>query len=193
MINAIGITGGIGAGKTAVLHELQSLGRRTLDSDALVHALYRPRSPVTEQLKARWGSVVIDADGSVNRRLVAERVFQDPAELAWLNQLIHPQIRELIRRQAEAADSVIYCAVPLLFEVGWEKDMLFTVAVWCDSATQRQRLQERGWRLDEINARNQNQLRMDSKLERADFGIINNGTHAMLAEQVRRLLARCEP
>jgi len=179
----IGVTGGIGAGKTTVLSEFERLGYCTLDADDVVHRLYEPGMPVYEAVAARWGVGVIQADGSLDRAAVAGRVFGDPAELSWLNSLIHPLVRGAFRDLSERTDGPLFCGVPLLFEVGWQDDMDATVAVWCDLLTQRRRLHDRGWSDEDIRRRLGCQMSMDEKLSRADVGIINTGSRLLLAEQ----------
>ena len=93
----VGITGGIGAGKSALLEELAGLGARTVDADTVVHDLYGPGGSLAESLVQRWGPDVRAVDGSVNRPAVAERVFAAPDELAWLNSLVHPLVQARIR------------------------------------------------------------------------------------------------
>ena len=190
MANLVGVTGGIGAGKSTVLTLLARHGQRTLDSDAVVHRLYEPGSPIAARLLQRWGPTVMEAGGRVNRAAVAERVFRDPEELAWLNRQVHPTVKAEIARQAAAADSLLFCAIPLLFEAGWETAMTCTVAVWCDRQRQRERLQARGWTEAEIQRRENAQLAMDGKLERADFGIVNHGSLDVLERQITRILTR---
>jgi len=189
MGQVIGVTGGIGAGKSTVLQLLEGYGKPVLDSDAVVHQLYAPASPVPALLARRWGRQVLNPDGSADRRQIAARVFSAPAELEWLDRLIHPMVKESIRRRAAELDEPLYCAVPLLFEAGWQDEMACTVAVWCSPRVQERRLRRRGWQAHEIAARRQHQWSMDRKLEQADFGIINNGTSTLLAGQVNRLLA----
>ncbi|OPZ25363.1 MAG: Dephospho-CoA kinase [Lentisphaerae bacterium ADurb.BinA184] len=193
MVNLVAVTGGIGAGKSTVLAALDRRGQRTLDSDAVVHRLYRPGSPLCAALAARWGVEILDGDGAVNRAAVAAKVFADAGELEWLNRLVHPAVKAEIRGQAAAAGSLLFCAIPLLFEVGWETEALCTLAVWCDRRTQRERLRRRGWNAAEIERREAAQLSMDDKLERADFAVINHGGRERLDEQIARILQRIAP
>lgn len=186
----VGVTGGIGAGKTSFLAMCDELGNRTLDADAVVHRLYAPGTAVFQAVLGRWGPQVLGGDGTLDRAAVARLVFGSETELNWLNALVHPLVKETIVEQAASGPGPLFCGVPLLFEAGWEKHMAFTVAVWCDPATQRRRLHGRGWTDAEIAARQARQLPMDAKLELADFGVINIGSLDMLAEQCRRLCDR---
>lgn len=183
----IGVTGGIGAGKTAVLSEYGKLGLQTLDTDAVVHELYTPRTPVYRRLRDRWGQAVLDDRERIDRTALGRLVFAAPRELEWLEELVQPLVRERMLAAAEDAEPVLFCAVPLLFEKGWDPDMDCTIAVWCDPATQMQRLRERGWDPAQIRQRLHRQMDMDEKLARADYGIINIGLPRLLRDQCQRL------
>ncbi len=175
----IGITGNIAAGKSTVLDIFGGLGCQTLDTDAVVHGLYAGDPGLRRQLRDRWGAGIFASDGTVDRRRVAALVFANSAEadaeLRWLNGVLHPLVRAVIQNEAAAGEGFLACAVPLLFETGWEKDMDVTVAVWCDAATQLARVAGRGWSAAELRARQDRQMPADEKLRRADFGIVNNG------------------
>ena len=184
-----GITGGMGAGKTTVLTLLSELGACTADADAIVHGLYAPDGPGARLVHDRWGDDVMDAAGAVDRRQVAARVFTDPAERTWLNSVIHPLVRDRLRRQ-ESAAGTLFAAVPLLYESGWEADFTAVIAVWSPPQTVRERLRQRGWSDTEIATREATQIPADEKLRRAHYAIINNGSVELIREQCRRLLPR---
>lgn len=189
------ITGGIGAGKSTVLKCFESLGAQTIDADDAVHRLYTPGSPTVAAVAAHFGSEVVAPDGSLDRKALAQRVFGAPLELAWLNALIHPRVRMLIEAAAGALDpEPLFAAVPLWYECGWDKTPAVpakVVAVWCDPDTQMTRLRQRGWSDAEIARRIKCQLPMDEKLNRADFGIINNGSLERMEEQCREVYRQC--
>ena len=185
----IGLTGGIGAGKTAASACFGRHGFRILSADRMAHeVLLRPE--MLRRIQARWGDEVITENGLPDRDLIAERVFCQPAELNWLEDQIHPVIR---------ADWLAACAdpsrdwlveIPLLFEKGWEKDFDVTVAVVCDPKVQRHRLLERGWTQAQIDARVACQLPMDAKAARADHVLTNNGSLEALEAQVAALVGQ---
>ena len=188
----IGVTGGIGAGKTAVLQLLGEIGCRTVDADDVVHWLYEPGHPGYEIVSRRWGKRVLTAGGEVDRKAVAEIVFRERSELQWLNGVIHPRVRERIRSLASESETPLFCGVPLLFETGWDRFMWRSVSVWCPFRVQWQRLRHRGWDQEEIERRLACQMNMDEKLARGDFGIINNSSWRQLREQCRLLVERLE-
>ena len=186
----VAVTGGIGAGKTTVLEQFARCGAQVADADALVHRLYEPGSDLHAALIERWGERVLSAAGQLSRPAIAEIVFSDPAELQWLNGVVHPRVRQLITDMAAVAGPALFCAIPLLFESGWESDMSCTVAVWCDPVTQRQRLSRRGWDEREMTRRISQQLSMDEKLRRSDYGIVSNCSWDLLAEQCQLVYQR---
>jgi len=188
----IGVTGGIGAGKTAVLRLLAELGARTVDADDVVHTLYERDRPGHVAVRDRWGKRALNPDGGVNRAAIAEIVFSDPGELRWLNGVIHPMVQDWIRALAEKSKEPLYCGIPLLFETGWDGFVWRSVSVWCSPDVQRERLLRRGWDEHEIQRRLACQLDMDRKLTRGDFAIINNGSWEHVREQCRILKGRLD-
>ena len=92
----IGVTGGIGAGKTTALQAFRRLGARVLEADSIVHSLYARGTSVYDALSRRWGRAVVADDMSIDRAAVARVVFGSRRELAWLNQLVHPLVRQRI-------------------------------------------------------------------------------------------------
>jgi dephospho-CoA kinase len=188
----IGITGGIGAGKSTLLEILRRMGKRVVDADNVVHELYAGDEQVWEALRLRWGKAAFLADGRVNCQAIAAKVFASDLEMRWLNELLHPLVKRKIMSVAEQGAGPCFCAVPLLFEVGWEYEMESTVALWCNRETQKRRLLQRGWSVADIEARLGAQMTMDEKLAKADFGLVNNGTLALLREQCRLLLSRID-
>ena len=154
----VGITGGIGAGKTAALRLFGTFGARVLDADDIVHRLYAPGSELCALLSERWGTKVTNSAGGIDRAAVADIVFAAADELEWLNQTIHPRVRQKIQEERRRPGPPLFCAVPLLYESGWERDWDRVAAVWCDPATQRERLRRRGWSDRQIARRLERQL-----------------------------------
>ncbi|MCK5805048.1 MAG: dephospho-CoA kinase [Lentisphaeria bacterium] len=184
----VGVTGGIGAGKTCALAQFEALGCRTLDADAIVHSLYEPGQPAHQAMIHRWGGRVTDKQDRIRRAAIADIVFESTAEREWLNALVHPLVQRTMREEAERLPTPLFCGVPLLYEVGWECCMNWVVVVWCNRDTQHQRLLARGWSQEEIERRLDCQMNMDEKLERADIGILNIGDMKLLRQQCEHAL-----
>ena len=127
---AVGLTGGIGAGKSTALRMFGDLGAATLSADGLVHELYRLPA-IAKRIAAHFGDAVLDDGGQVDRSCLAGAVRGRPEELRWLEALVHPLVAEEIERRLKTASAgtVIVCEVPLLFESGYERlfDLVVTV------------------------------------------------------------------
>ena len=153
----------------------------------MVHDLL-DADPLAGLIRDRWGSAVFDGD-RVDRTAVGERVFSDPAELAWLEAGVHPLVRAEIASWVEAADAGIAVAVvevPLLFEGEFHDRFDATVAIVAEEATRRLRAEARGHA--GLEGREGRQLTQEEKAARADHVIVNDGTPAELEEKLRILL-----
>ena len=185
----IGLTGGIGAGKSSVSAGLAERGAALVDADAIVRELQRPGTVVFDEMVARFGPGVVAEDGELDRAAVADVVFTDPAALADLSMIVHPRVHEEIeRRLAELAetDRVVVLDVPLLVESGRD-DMAAMIVVDLDPDVAVQRLVDhRGF--DEQDARNRiaKQVSRFERLEKADLVIDNHGDPTNLASEVDR-------
>jgi dephospho-CoA kinase len=185
----IGLTGGIAAGKSEALKAFARLGAATLSSDAVVHELLEGE-PLQGRLVERWGPEVV-ADGGLNRAKIGEIVFADPEQLSWLEEQIHPLVRErtaawLISLPGETAVAVV--EVPLLFEAGSDKVFDTTVAVVTADEVRRERAAARGHAL--VDEREARQLPQAEKAERAEHVIVNDGSVEDLEGALSALLAR---
>jgi dephospho-CoA kinase len=184
----VGLTGGIGCGKSSALKCFANLGWLVIDADKICHELYEEKDgTLTDALKTRW-SGVIKEDGTADKKKIAEIVFGDEKELQWLNSVLHPRVMKKSKDiLAENKASFAMFDVPLLFEARWEKGFDFIVSVWTGLEEQRSRLLKRGWSEKEIELRCSSQISPDEKLEKADFGIINTGSLESLSEQCKIL------
>jgi dephospho-CoA kinase len=188
---AVAITGAIGAGKTAALDSFARHGAATISSDEIVHRLLRGDPDVQRALAARFGRGVIGSDGA-DRTKVAEVVFNDPAELEWLEQLLHPRVVEANlawRAEVESRPDpplLTVTEVPLLYETGGERRFDAVVVI---SAPEHVRRERRPL----ADAREQRLLPEDEKVARADYAYVNEGTleelDAFVADVVARLTA----
>ena len=189
----VGLTGGIGAGKSEALAALGRLGAATLSTDGVVHDLYARDPRVLAAVVERWGDEVAPG-GTVDRQAVAKRAFADSDERAWLESLLWPLVAEQVgdfREQALSASPPPAAAVvetPLLFEAGMEGIYDATIAVVADEHVRAARAAARGHQaVDERTAR---QLSQQEKAERATFVVHNSGTLDELQEELSGVLAK---
>jgi dephospho-CoA kinase len=186
----LGITGGIGCGKSTAASFFEQRGYRKIDSDALIRKEVLAAPEVQAALRQRFGNAIIDPAGNVDRRALAGRVFADDAERLWLEELTHPRlfVRWRAAMAAEpAADWIV--EAPLLFEKSLENWFDFTLCVASPPATQLARLEQRGLPRALAEQRISKQLPLAQKIELADFVLWNDGSPDFLEEQIARLIA----
>ena len=185
----IGITGGMGCGKSAVAALFEREGFRRLDSDALVRERVLTSPDVVARIEEKFGLDVLTPEGAVNRARLAERIFGDEADRQWLEELTHPRLYELWREALAAAPGVnLAVEVPLLFEKCLENWFDFTVCVACAPAQQLARLEQRGLPHALAEQRISKQLPLARKIELADFVLWNDGSVSFLQDQVTELI-----
>ncbi|GAA5236213.1 dephospho-CoA kinase [Verticiella sediminum] len=191
----IGLTGGIGSGKTRVADQLAALGASVIDTDAIAHALTAPGGAAIEPLRALFGEWAIDAGGALDRAAMRERVFRDAEARRRLEGLLHPMIGAAVQREAEAALGwYTVFVVPLLVESGrWRERVHRICVVDCDEATQIARVGQRsGLTPDAVQRILDVQAFRDERLAAADDVIVNDGqtTPEQLSERVAAQHAR---
>jgi dephospho-CoA kinase len=185
----IGLTGGIAAGKSEALAAFARLGAATLSSDAVVHQLL-DSEPLLGRLVERFGPEVAPG-GSVDRGRIGEIVFADPEQLTWLEQQVHPLVRERTAAWAAALPpetEVAVVEVPLLFEAGSDGVFDTTVAVIAAEEVRRRRAEARGHAL--VDEREARQLSQAEKAERAEHTIENDGSVEDLERALSALIER---
>ncbi len=186
----IGLTGGIGSGKSTVSARLAELGARVVDADAITRAVQEPGTEVFTAILERFGTEVLAADGTLDRPALAAVVFADPDELKALNDIVHPAVGVEIAGQLAAAastDDVVVLDVPLLVESGRD-DMAAMVVVDLDPEIAVARLVEhRGFDETDARARISRQASRDERLARADRVLDNSGSIEDLLAQVDAL------
>lgn len=185
----LGLTGGIGCGKTTVVGIFASLGWHTVESDAIVRRLLGEDASIIDAITKRWGDAVISDQGSVLRPRVAEIVFSDETELLWLEGLLHPAVRDgWIGELKSNASRNCLVEIPLLFEKSLESEFDFTVCIHSPEELVASRMMSRGFTPEEIERRRRNQLPIEEKMRRADYVITNAGSQEFLKEQTIRLV-----
>lgn len=159
----VAVTGGIGAGKSAALESFRRHGAATLSSDEVVHRIYADDGEVRAALEQRFGTT--------DRARISEIVFANPAELAWLESLVHPRVRAAyVRWLGEVDAPVAVVEIPLLYETGAEALFDTVVVITAPAGVRRER---RGEQVDERSAR---LMPDEEKVARADFAYVNDGS-----------------
>ena len=182
----LGLTGGIGAGKSEALAALERLGAAVLSTDAVVHSLYE--SPeVVRLVVERWGEEVAPG-GVVDRAAVARAAFGHPEERKWLEGLLWPRVGErmVAWREENAAARALVVEVPLLFESGMDAAFDATIAIVADEDVRRARAEARGH--EGLAERTGRQLTQDEKAARADHVVRNDGSVEELESALSELL-----
>lgn len=173
-----GLTGGIGAGKSAVSQRLAALGAGLVDADATVRELQRSGRPVFDAILGHFGPGVVGPDGELDRAALAAVVFNDADELATLNELVHPAVRKEMAEQREQlaeTHDVVVLDVPLLVESGYQ-DLAGIVVVDIPVELAIERLiRFRGFDEADARARVASQASRAERLEMADFVVDNSG------------------
>ena len=186
----IGLTGGVGSGKSTVSGFLRELGATVVDADQGAREVVEPGTPGFERVAAAFGPGVV-RDGRLDRARLAELVFHDPAALERLNGIVHPLVREwTAERLAEAAAAgaeLVVQDIPLLFENGYQAIFRATILVWVPAELQVQRLAGRGMPEADARARIANQMPIDEKRRLATYVIDNSGTLDQTRAQTARV------
>ena len=189
----VGLTGGIATGKSTVAKMLRELGCVIIDADVLAREVVEPREPAYEDIVAAFGSDVIQANGSLDRKRLGAIVFADAARRKRLEAMTHPRIRErFARRLQELTEQgfagLVFFDAAVMIESGNYRNMDRLVVVATDEATQRERLQGRdGIGADEAARRMASQMPVAEKAKLADHVIDNSVDRAATERQVRRV------
>jgi dephospho-CoA kinase len=178
----LGLTGGIGSGKSTVASMLAAKGAAVIDADAISRSLTAPGGRAMAAIAQTFGPHMIDAQGAMDRQAMREAVFQDPQAKQQLEAIIHPLVSQITAEQAQAAvqsgHRVLVFDVPLLVESGerWRKQVDRVIVVDCDAETQRQRVMARsGLAAEEIDRIIALQASRAQRLACADLVILNQG------------------
>jgi dephospho-CoA kinase len=192
-VKLIGLTGGIASGKSAVSAILRRLGAQVIDADALAREVVQPHQPAWNEIVQTFGNEILQADNSLDRKKLRKAVFANPEARKQLEAIIHPKIRHLAQQKikecaANGASLVVYEA-PLLFETKIHLWLRPVILVACDTATQKQRLQERDKLTEaEIEQHLGAQMSLEEKRKLADYVIENSGTLGELENKTTALV-----
>lgn len=186
----VGLTGGIGSGKSAAADEFGRLGATIVDTDAIAHELTAPGGAAVPEIRRLFGKAFIDASGAMDRQRMRDLVFSDAEEKQRLEGVLHPMIRaESLRRIAEAKGPYVVHVVPLLVESpGYRERVARLLVVDCPEELQISRVRQRSG-LPELQVRRiiASQIQRERRLAAADDVIDNSGTIAALQQQVLKL------
>ena len=194
MLKLVGLTGGIGTGKSTVARMLRDLGVPVIDADLLARQVVQPGQPAHTEIAAAWPDV-IDQAGGIDRKKLAERVFADPAGRARLEAITHPRIMERALDQAGALAQqgvrLAFLEAALLVETGLCRRLDGLVVVVASPEQQISRVMAReGYTRSEVLARMSAQLPLEEKRKAATDGIDNSGNEAATQHQVETLVRR---
>ncbi len=190
----VGLTGGIGSGKSTAAHMLASKGAVLVDADAIAREVVAPGGPAYGPVVERFGDAVVAVDGTIDRKALAEIVFNDPQALADLNAATHPVIGQLMverRSAAEKAGAVVVMDIPLLKQTHREQ-LGFDVVVVVDAPTEtavERLVGQRGFDRADAEARLAEQITREERRALADVVLDNSGDLDSLQAQVDRLWA----
>ena len=194
LMKLLGLTGGIGMGKSTAAEFLRTRGAQIVDTDELARQLVQPGQPALTEIQTEFGKKVIAPDGQLRRKELAEIIFADAAARKKLETILHPRIRErwlaqveIWRRENRALAIVV---IPLLFETRAESHFNKIICVACSAATQHERLLARGWTPEQIKQRLAAQWPVEQKISRADFVVWTDGALDVHAQQLERIFVK---
>jgi len=192
-MKTLGLTGGIGMGKSVAAQFFRDRGAQVVDADELAHELVEPGQPALAEIQTVFGRNVVAPGGQLHRDELARIVFVDPAARKKLEAILHPRIQARWLAQIETwrreGRPLAVAVIPLLFETKSESRFDQTVCVACSAANQHQRLLKRGWTPEQIRLRIAAQTPVGEKIARSDFVIWTGGDLENHSQQIDRILA----
>jgi len=191
-MKVLGLTGGVGMGKTTVAQFLAGRGVRVVDTDVLAHQLVQPGKPALSEIQAVFGCDVIAPDGQLRRQELARIVFGDATARHQLEQILHPRIRHAWQQQLEVwrseGNALAVVVIPLLFETHAESQFDKAICAACLPISQQERLSARGWTPEHTARRIAAQLPIEQKVARSQFVLWTEGCLESTHRQVERVL-----
>ena len=196
-MKVLGLTGGIGSGKSMVLSMFANLGAEVIDADHLAREVVEPGQPALEEIATAFGRDMLMPDGRLDRGKLARIIFADPVARARLNAITHPRIQERMATEMALRGSrpgLLIVDIPLLYENDRSDTVESVIVVWVDAKTQLRRLTERdGLTPDEARQRIAAQMPLDEKRARADLVVDNSGSRENTRRQVEVIYRRFAP
>ena len=190
-MKVLGLTGGIGSGKSMVLSMFANLGAEVIAADQLAREVVEPGQPALEEIATAFGRDMLMPDGRLDRGKLARIIFADPVARARLNAITHPRIQERMATEMALRGSrpgLLIVDIPLLYENGRSDTVESVIVVWVDAKTQLRRLTERdGLTPDEARQRIAAQMPLDEKRARADLVVDNSGSRENTRRQVETI------
>lgn len=191
-LKLLGLTGGVGMGKSVAAGLLAGLGLPVVDTDLLARDLVCPGQPALAEIQSAFGHSVVAPDGHLQREVLARIVFSDALQRRQLEDILHPRIRaawkERVRAWEGAGERAGVVVIPLLFETGAETAFAATICVACSAASQAERLAARGWSAADSAQRIRAQWPVERKLALADFLVWAEGGLERTKQQLERIL-----
>ena len=196
-MKVVGLTGGVGMGKSNSARLLRLRSIPVVDTDDLARQVVEPDQPALAEVQRVFGAEIVGQDGHLRREELARRVFSDPAARKRLEDILHPRIRALWRAQMEVwraeGRSLAVVVIPLLFETSAEAELDATICIACTRLTQHQRLLDRGWSPADIEQRVRAQWPIEIKMARADYVVWTEANLDVHADQLNRILTGLIP
>lgn len=190
-MRVLGLTGGIGSGKSMVARMFARLGATVIDADQLAREVVEPGQPALDEITATFGADMLLADGRLDRAKLGDLVFADPAERAKLDAITHPRIRRRMDEEIKARRSspgVLIVDIPLLYENDRTHTVEKVIVVWVDPQTQLRRIRQRdGLSAEAAHQRIAAQMPLEAKRARADHVIDNSGRRQDTQRQVEAI------
>jgi len=197
MMKVIGLTGGIGSGKSTVSQLLHELGAVVLDADKVGHEAYQPNTETWLEVVSAFGRQILTSSGEIDRRVLSQIVFSDPESLARLNQIVHPRMYEMMKNQIDEFRrqrvKVVVLEAAILLEAGWTP---LVDEVWVTVAPEQEvvkrTVERNGSSEEQVIARIRSQLSSEERAGRADVIINNDGSIDELKVKIKELWDRIQ-
>lgn len=192
----VGLTGGIGAGKSFLSEFLKQKSIPVIDTDMIARQLLEPEQPAWLAVKNHFGDSFFGANGHLDRTKLAARIFSDQSSKEWLNQLMHPMIRHQwnqgVLKFKELGDRFCVVVIPLLFETEAQSAFEKIICMACSAPTQMNRLKERGWSRQHMESRISSQWTMTQKMNVSDYVIWTDCTKNSTIAQCELVLKQIQ-